>query len=63
MIEGLDLEDRRKNEDLKLSYLLSWPACFSGRLAWWVGNVCWVGGWDNGMSLKFRREICVIYWN
>lgn len=41
--EGLDLEERRKNEDLKLSYLLSWPACFSGRRARWVGMPAGLG--------------------
>ena len=31
---GLDLEDRRDREDVKLLYLFCWPACFSGRLGW-----------------------------
>lgn len=26
------MEERRKNGDLKLTYLLCWPACFSSRL-------------------------------
>lgn len=26
----LDLEERRKGEDLKLTYLIHWPTCFSG---------------------------------
>lgn len=31
-IKGLNLEKRRKSEDLKLGCLRSWPTCFSGRL-------------------------------
>lgn len=32
----LDLETRRKSEDLKLAKILFWPICFSGRLDWQV---------------------------
>jgi hypothetical protein len=31
---GLDMEERRDNEDLKLTYLLCSTVCFSGRLSW-----------------------------
>lgn len=35
--EGLDLEERRETEEeLKLSYMLNWSTCFSGRVAWLV---------------------------
>lgn len=34
--EGLDLEERRENKELKLSYMLNWSACFSGRVDWLV---------------------------
>lgn len=34
--EGSNMEKRRETEDLKLTYLLHCPTCFSGRLGWRV---------------------------
>lgn len=37
----------KESEGLKLTYLLSWLSCFSGRLAWWLPRECllMLGGW------------------
>lgn len=51
------MEERREGEDLKLSCLLGW-------LAYWLlgsqGQPAGVGGWDNRMSKRLEKKICVI---
>lgn len=37
---GLDLEERRESEDLKLAHLLGWPTCLSVDLGCWVPREC-----------------------
>lgn len=33
------MEERRGNDDLNLTYLLSWHTCFSDRLDWQIPRV------------------------
>jgi hypothetical protein len=56
----LDMEKRRENKDLKLTCLLSWPTCFSIRLARWVPkeSLLELGSRMIGsMARKFRGDL------
>lgn len=57
------------SEGLKLTYLLSWPSCFSGRLALWVPRGCLLvlggcagkGQWNEGRERRLEEAVCVIH--
>lgn len=41
---GFEMEESRETKDLKLTYQLSWPTCFSGRHDWlFPENACLIG--------------------
>lgn len=55
------------SEGLKLTHLLSWPSCFSGRLAWWVSRECLLvlgagrGQWNEGSGRRLEEAVCVVH--
>lgn len=58
------MEERRESEDLKLTYLLPWPTCFSDRLGWQLPRVSLL---ELGLGLQDewggeQEKICVMCW-
>jgi hypothetical protein len=55
----MDLEERKENEDLKLTYLLCYPVHFSSQLRCWVSRECplVLAAQDKPMAGKIY-EIC-----
>lgn len=49
------MEERRENENLKLEYLLHWPAFLAGLAGWYPGNAA-AGGWETPWMGKKAGE-------
>lgn len=60
------MEERKENQDQKLTYVIWWPTCFFGRLTWCIPRewllelrAGYLDGYEKG---SLRDKLYMIFW-